>query len=210
MKDLVVLVADKNMQFALRGALGRPDALGIRAISCEFRPHIGRDGGVRATGVEMLARERRRFAHALLVFDHEGSGADAQQSPTALEAVLNRELQNQWGEQAKAIVIAPELDIWVWGSDNALKESLHWPLGGSIRDWLQRQGFEFDSNGKPLRPKEALEALVPIHRQPRSSALYEKITRRISLRRCADEAFARLRSALHTWFPPAHGVGLQE
>ena len=30
MKDLILVVADKNMHFALRGALNRPEALGIR------------------------------------------------------------------------------------------------------------------------------------------------------------------------------------
>jgi hypothetical protein len=36
MKDLVLLVADKNAQFVLKGALLRPEALGIRRI--EFAP----------------------------------------------------------------------------------------------------------------------------------------------------------------------------
>lgn len=44
MQDLVVLVADKNMQFALQGALARPQALGIRPLTYAFRPHMGRDG----------------------------------------------------------------------------------------------------------------------------------------------------------------------
>ena len=201
MKDLVVLVADKNMHFALRGALARPDAMGIRPVAPEFRTHIGRDGGMRTTGVELLAREHRRFAHALLVFDLEGSGAREGQTAEDLELVLDQELQAQWGTHAKAVVIAPELDIWLWGADNTLRESLQWPLDGSIRSWLQNQGFVFDASGKPERPKEALEAMVRIHRQPRSSALYEKITGRISLRRCSDPAFGRLRDALRNWFP---------
>ena len=36
MKDLVILVADKNAQFALKGALGRPEALGIGPIEYEL------------------------------------------------------------------------------------------------------------------------------------------------------------------------------
>lgn len=203
MKDLVALVADKNMHFALRGALSRPDAMDTRPIAHEFRTHIGRDGGMRTTGVELLARERRRFAHALLVFDLEGSGAPEGQTAEELELVLDQELHARWGPNAKAVVISPELDIWMWGSDNALRQSLQWPIAGSIRSWLQDQGFVFDAHGKPERPKEALEAMVRIHRQPRSSALYEKITSLISLRRCSDPAFGRLRDALRSWFPVA-------
>lgn len=201
MKDLVILVADKNMQFALRGALGRPEALGIRAVTFDFRPHPGRDGGVRTTGVDMLALERQRFAHALLVFDLEGCGAHPGQTADDLEQVLDQRLGAHWGTQAKAIVITPEVDIWIWGADIALREALHWPLSGDVRDWLQQRGFTFDGRGKPAQPKEALEALVRYCKLPRSSALYEKITSRISLKRCADPAFLRLRTALRTWFP---------
>lgn len=200
MEDLVILVADKNAQFALTGALGRPQALGIRPISFQFRMHPGRDGGARTSGVDVLAREQRRFSHALLIFDLEGSGADEGQTAEELEREVDARLAPTWGVHAKAIVINPEVDAWMWGADNALKEVLRWPLEGSIRSWLQSQGFAFDENHKPERPKEALEAMVPIHRQPRSSAVYEKITRRISLPRCTDPAFSRMRRALQTWF----------
>ncbi len=205
MKDLVVLVADKNMQFALRGALSRPASLGTRAIDHEFRTHIGRDGGVRTSGAEVLAREHRRFSHAMLLLDHEGCGVEMNETAAEVEAVLDAQMQAQWGPRGKAIVIAPELDVWIWGADNALQQALDWPLPGSIRDWLRGRGFDFDVHGKPLRPKEALEAMVPVHRQPRSSALYERITRRISLRNCHDAAFVRLRLTLSAWFPPLAG-----
>lgn len=200
MKDLVILVADKNMQFALRGALARPEALGIRAITHDFRPHPGRDGGARTSGVDVLALERRRFEHALLVFDLEGCGAEPGQSAEDLERLLDRRLVGLWGAQAKCIVIDPEVDIWLWGADKVLRDVLRWPLAGNVRNWLQAQGFVFDAHGKPDRPKDAIEALVRFCRLPRSSALYEKITARVSLRRCSDPAFGRLCAALQNWF----------
>ena len=200
MQDLVILTADKNSQFALRGALGRPAAMDIRPISFEFRMHPGRDGGARTTCVDVLAREQRRFRHALLVFDLEGSGANDNQTAVDLERELDDRLAGAWGSNAKSIVIAPEVDVWLWGTDNALKEVLRWPLEGSIRSWLQSRSFAFGSDEKPERPKEALEAMIPVHRQPRSSALYEKLTKRISLRRCTDPAFVRLRATLRGWF----------
>jgi len=201
MKDLVVLVPDKNIEFALRGALGRPEALAIRPITHECRSRMGRDGGARATGVDVLARESRRFTHALLVFDLEGCGAEPDRSAADLESELDARLQMLWGGLARAIVIAPEADIGVWGSDNALRLAFNWPLDLGIRDWLKSKGFAFDARGKPERPKEALDAMRPVHLQPRSSALYEKITGQISLQRCADPAFRRLRAALQEWFP---------
>jgi hypothetical protein len=103
---------------------------------------------------------------------------------------------------AKAIVIEPELDFWIWGSDNALSEILEWPGTHSSRQWLRGRGYLFDRSGKPVRPKEALDELTKRLEQPRSSVLYEKITARISLAQCVDPAFRRLRSAPQAWFPP--------
>lgn len=199
MQDLVLLVADKNMQFALRGALERPQALGVRPISYDFRTHMGRDGGVRTTGPDVLNGERSRFSHALMVLDYEGCGRE-NVAASVLEAELDERLQATWGANAKAIVIEPEVDVWLWGADNALREALQWPEVGPIRDWLRGKGFEFNADGKPLRPKEALDAMRPVHKQPRSSALYEKITTRISLQNCQDPAFRRLRAQLQAWF----------
>ena len=200
MKDLILLVADKNMQFALQGGLGRPESLGIRPISLDFRQHPGRDGGTRSNGAQLLSLEKARFSHALLVLDHEGSGA-GELTASELEAQLDDQLKTAWGEQAKAIVIAPEVDIWMWGSDNKLAEILKWPRQESIRDWLQNKGFQFAQNGKPVRPKEALQAVFEACKRPRSSAAYQKIAASISLARCSDSAFSTLRTNLQKWFP---------
>lgn len=200
MKDLVLLVADKNAQFALKGALGRPDALGIRPIEFEFLVHPGRDGGARKSGPELLALERRRFRHAMLVVDFEGCGTELPEA-ILLENELDARLAERWDDGAKSIVIEPELDVWVWGTDNAIEPVIEWPSEKGVRQWLQEKGFDFEPNGKPVRPKEALEAALRLPNLPRSSALYQKIAEKISLRRCSDKAFLRLRKQLTNWFP---------
>lgn len=197
----MVLVPDKNTQFALRGILARHSALGIRPISYDFRIHPGRDGGVRTAGPELLRGERARFHHALLVHDRAGCGASELASTLDLEAELEQRLETVWADRAKAIVIEPEVDAWIWGTESVLRECLAWPLRDTgIRDWLVSRQFQFDSHGKPRMPKEALEALIPVHGLPRSSSLYERVTGRISLRRCSDPAFLRLKQALVRWF----------
>lgn len=201
MHDLVLLVADKNAQFALRGALNRPEALGIRPIRFECIVHAQRDSGVRKTGADILRLKRNDARHALLVLDWEGCGASC--SSAELEAQLDYRLARDWGDRAKAIVITPEVDIWIWGSDNALEVQLHWRSPIHLRRWLQEQGFGFSESGKPERPKEALEAALRHSRSPRSSALYEQIASRISLQQCRDAAFQQLRANLQSWFPPS-------
>lgn len=200
MKDLIILVADKSMQFTLQGGLSQPRRLGVRTVSFDFLQHPNRDGGVRTTGAQLLALQASRFTHALLVLDHEGSGA-AQTEPLHLEASLDAELQPAWGDRGKAIVIVPELDVWMWGSDAKLAEILRWPRPEPIRQWLRENGFSVDHHGKPSRPKEALEAIFPVCRLPRSAATYRDIASQISLARCTDPAFARLRHQLQAWFP---------
>lgn len=200
MKDLVILVADKNTRFALQGALRRPQALGIRPIAFEFREHPGRDGGARTTGPDLLALERQRFAHAFLVFDFEGCG-DESTSSQNVEEKLDARLHRDWGGDAKAIVIEPEVDVWMWGADTVMREQIAWPSSaGAVRDWLATQDFTVNESGKPVRPKEALERVLRHVGQPRSSSLYEKLASRLSLPRCTDPAFQRLRASLQTWF----------
>ncbi len=99
-------------------------------------------------------------------------------------------------------VIEPELDVWVWGTSNAVEAAIEWPNGPGIRDWLHKNGFTFETTSKPTRPKEALEAALKVPGLPRSSALYQRIAEKISLRRCSDAAFIRLRNRLTHWFPP--------
>jgi hypothetical protein len=89
----------------------------------------------------------------------------------------------------------------MWGAENALKTSLGWSKPDTIRDWLRGQGYVFDDHQKPERPKEALEAALRELRRPRSSALYEEFAGKLSLRRCIDPAFAKLRATLQQWFP---------
>lgn len=200
MKDLMLLVADKNAHFALRGALARPEALGIRPIACEFRVHPGRDGGARVTGPDILRSESARFRHALLLLDYEGSGTDLA-SGRDLEVELDHRLSRDWKTAAKAIVVEPEVDVWIWGADNAIEEVIEWPSGTRLREWLRETGFSFEANEKPTRPKEALEAALRVSGLPRSAAVYQRIAEKVSLRKCRDAAFLRLRQQLMEWFP---------
>jgi hypothetical protein len=199
-KDLIVLVADKNMEYTIRAGLERPRSLGIRPVTFEVLQHVQRDAGVRSTGPELIRLMRRTFSHSLIVLDYDGSGA--QESAEELEARLDRELRSVWASDAKAIAIVPELEAWIWGSDNALKPVLAWPHEVSIRTWVSVAGFTVSEEGKPDPPKEAFEAVLRECQVPRSSAVYASVAGRISISRCTDPALVRLRDQLRAWFPP--------
>lgn len=199
-KSLLLLVPDKNTQFALNGALGRPEALGIDKITFEVLVHSGRDGGVRTSGAALAALKRKQFSHLLMVFDHEGCGAE-DRSVNDLIVDIEDSLKPVWQNEACVVVIEPEVDIWMWGNDNVLAELLTWKESLSIREWLKAAGFTFNALDKPERPKECMEAILKHLKEPRSSSLYAKIASKISLNRCSDPAFKRLKDALQRWFP---------
>ena len=138
MKDLIVLAADKEMKYAVKGILARTKSLAIRNVTFDIDayPGPGHDGAVRATGPEILATKKRDYNHALLMLDWDGSGSDARDA-VGLERELEQRLALLWGDRAKAIVIDPELETWIWGSDNTLIQLLGWKVTKGIRPWLR-------------------------------------------------------------------------
>lgn len=202
MRDLVLLVPDKNTEFTVRGAIGRNEALGVRPIDYTIIVDPGRDGGVRKGGKQILDVQRPRFTHGVMLLDYEGCGSTDR--PDELEAALDEALASSWGTNAKAIVIRPEVDIWMWGNDAHLHNVLGSDFGVGVRAWLRENGFAFDANDKPARPKEALEAIFRQAKLPRSSATYKDLAGRLSLANCTDQSFRRLQASLVQRFPPAH------
>lgn len=203
-KDLIVLVADKNMEHAVKGLLSRCKALNIRVIDADIRRHPQKDSGCRTGGTEFLSTFRSLYTHALLMFDLEGSGADVF-NPEEIEQELENILQSKWGEQGAVVVIAPELDIWVWSDSPHVDTVLGWDGRiPDLRSWLTSQGFQM-TGGKPSRPKEALEEALREVRKPRTSAIYQSLAERVSLKRCNDRAFVRLVTILQSWFSSKEG-----
>ena len=89
-KDLVVLVADRNMEHALKGLFTRPEALGIRPIETDVFTHPQHDPGCATRGVGFLSNFSRRYDYGLLVFDHEGCGRE-RETPQVLQDSINKE-----------------------------------------------------------------------------------------------------------------------
>ena len=203
-KDLVIIVADKNISSAVSGILDRPESLGIRQVDYEIHVHPERDPGCRARSVELLNLYLNSCKHALVIFDRVGCGQD-QATREQLEADVTKELQkNGWiADRADVIVIDPELENWVWSDSPHVASELGWtnqPM--PLREWLQRGGFLADEQTKPARPKEAMEAVLKKVRKPRSSAIYYALAKAVSFGRCQDPSFLKLKVALKSWFAP--------
>lgn len=200
-KDLIALVADKSMECTLIGLLSRPLALDIRSIVYDIYVHPERDPACLHKAASFLRPHASAYRHALVVFDREGCGKE-QRPRGQLEADVERTLANSgWRDRAAAIVIDPELENWAWSDSPQVDRILGWAesLKG-LRQWVSEQGFSI-SKGKPDRPKEAMEAALRQARKPRSSALFRQLGEHVSLDRCQDRAFGKLRAQLRAWFP---------
>jgi hypothetical protein len=200
-RDLLVLVADRNMEMAVRGVLARTKSLGIRQVTADVRRHPDHDCGCRQGGVEFLSVFIGQYQHALLVFDREGCGQDEDPSEQ-IESELQGALAGTgWGDRAAVIVPDPELEIWVWSDSPHVETELGWfGRQPSLREWLCEKGFLEVGQVKPARPKEALEAALRAVGKSRSSALFAALAERVSVRKCGDRAFLKLKTTLRYWF----------
>jgi len=199
--DLVLLTADKNIEHGLRGLLSRPKALGIRAVTSKIYVHSQRDPACARKAHEFLRQFADDYQHALVVFDHEGCGRE-ERAPAQLEEDVRQQLAaNGWEHRAQAVVIAPELEAWVFSASPHVETCLEWAGPVRLRNWLQDKGFWPEEQAKPVDPKAALEAALAALRRPRSSSIYENLGRSVGVGQCEDHAFNRLRTALQQWFP---------
>ncbi len=202
LKDVVFLVADKDMENALSGMLLHPKRLGIRSLSHSIFVHPRRDPGCRTECVGFLRPFARQYRHALVLFDYQGSGQETR-SLEVLQDELEQELaKNGWENRARVIIIQPELEAWVWSNSPQVDYVLGWKDASTrLRTWLRLNGLLQQDAIKPQDPKEAMRQALREARKPLSSSLFRQIAEKVSLNRCQDAAFIRLRETLQAWFP---------
>jgi hypothetical protein len=201
MKDLVALVADKNMEWSLRSLIDRHVALGTRALACDPYVHPGRDPGCLLHAHDFLRPLCRAYAHALVMFDREGCGGEHHTREQLEQQVGQRLSQCGWDDRAAAVVLDPELEVWIWGDLRKVEATIGWHGNrGRVDDWLRNHGLLPAGQQKPDRPKEAFERVLRTLPRPRSSSIYGELAQTVSLDACIDPAFGRLRALLRNWF----------
>ncbi len=209
MRDCLFLLADKNMEGMLKGFFAR-DAfhkiLGCRNF--DFDPkrdllvaHGQNDPGLYTRANEFLQPYAHSYRHAVVIVDADWDGSPG---PDVISQRLHNHLSSAgWTDNCGcAIVIAPELENWVWQDSPHVCSALG--FNGTfvdLRTALKEQGFWNPNEAKPNRPKEAVEWVLRQSKKGRSSAIYQQLAMRVSAKGCSDSAFQALRDALLRWFP---------
>lgn len=200
MIDLVVLVADRDAEFAVKTLIARRyQSLGIRPVEFKIIQHPQHDPGTFLDAHNLLRQYVGKARHALVILDREGSGQEGNMNADEIEsAIENRLSQNGWArDSVTAIALDPELEVWVWSRSPHVQSILNIT---NIQAEQVFQRFPPDGRGKPNRPKEAMRFALRLGNKPPSASLFQELAERVSLN-ASERAFDRFKSTLAKWFP---------
>jgi hypothetical protein len=205
-KDLVVLVPCLDIRESIDGLLRRRDALGIRSVSWKTEKHALHESGVFTQCHDFLRSRLRLYKYALVICDWKGCRreSDARED---LECDIEERLRRTgWADRSAAVVIHPTVEVWFWAESPHVEAVLGWPSGqGGLRGWLSARGHLPPRADKPPRPEDAFKEALAFARKRHSASLFSQLAERVSLERCTDPAFLKLKSLLRAWFPPGAG-----
>lgn len=210
MNDLLFFVADKNMAEAVAGLLEREQAhrvIGCASFTFDARRDIKVAAGQNDPGLYVRANELLRplasdYRHAVVIVDEEWEGSPGANS--IVQRLREHLADAGWSDtNSLPLVVRPEADVWLWSDSPHSATALGWPSWDTLRPALEQHGFLAPGRLKPERPKEAADWALKNcgQKAPRSAALYRKVSSRVSVSRCEDDALVLLLAALRTWFP---------
>ncbi len=203
-RDLIVLLADLDAENAVKTLINnRRESLQIRSVTFDTVRHSMRDSGCCREADTLLRSHLRTHAHAMVIFDHHGSGKDFQSANEIEHEIEQRLVRNGWKKaQITCIVIEPELDIWVWADSVHVADVLGFGQDlVALKRHLAKEGLLRPGETKPLDPKAAVENCLRNARKPRSARLYGILAERVSLSSCVDSSFEKFTTTLKRWFP---------
>lgn len=203
MNDLIILVADKDAEFTIKGLLSRHHALSIRNIvpRTSIFTHENWDNGCYTGAHEFLRSFSSRYRHALVIFDHHGSGHENISRIDVEQEIEERLSKNGWEDRAAAIVIEPELEAWVWTQSPHVEDVLGWRgREPALYSWLRSEGYINNITQKPSDPKSALRQALRIATKRSSPSVFFDLAQKVSFAQCQDQAFSKLRDTLQRWF----------
>lgn len=200
-KDVVFLVADKQMEETIRGLMSRSRALHIRNLTFEVYAHPHRDSGCYNEAPAFFHSMQTMYESAIVMFDYHGCGQE-ERPAQEIEADLEQRLaENGWQDRSCAIVLNPELEIWVWSDSPQVDKYLGWAdKTPDLRTALRTAKYLEKNSTKPADPKAAVEWALRQVGKPRSARIFRELAENVSLNRCTDSSFRKFRETLQAWF----------
>lgn len=176
-------------------------SLGIRPLGVEYLRHPRHDPGCFLQAPDILQPYQLRAAHALVVFDREGCGREELTAEQIESDLATRLSESGWGPRSRAVAIDPESEIWIWSDSPKVDEGLGWAnRKPALREWLRSRQLLAPDPTKPGAPKDAFRVALREVGQKASASVFARLARQVSLDRCDDPSFSRLRSCLTEWF----------
>jgi hypothetical protein len=202
MKDLLVLAADLDAELLLKSLLPKiPTIEDCQAMTFDIIRHPQRDPGVVGKTVDLVRPYIDDYRFLLVVLDHEGSGREGQSRNTLESYIENLLGLIGWQARNSCVVIEPELESWLWVNETHLHDILDWSDRSGVYSWITEKNFQFHANSmKPVRPKEAFEAVLRKQGIPRSSSLYAMLGQKASYKQCVDPSFEKFITTIKRWF----------
>jgi hypothetical protein len=140
------------------------------------------------------------------MFDRLGCGRESLTKDSLESEIAEKLRASGWETRADALVLDPELEIWVWSDSPLVDQCLGWAgKDPGLKTWLENLRVSGEpiwpaNTEKPRDPKRAVEEALREARKPRSSALYAQLAETVSLARCSDPRFQRFRAIMTDWF----------
>lgn len=209
MRDCMFYVADANMAEAFKGFLSRSQfhqSLGCGPFQFDSLHDIARaegktDGGLWRHAGGLCKGYLQTHRKLVICLDRDFGGSPGQ-------AKIRSDIEGQLAAAGWqpgdfiVLVIDPELEQWIWQDNIHVQNALNHAGSESLRTKLLATGEWPAGAAKPLDPKGTLERIVRENlRGNRSSALYSKITSKVSVGGCRDGEFIALKQQLSIWFP---------
>jgi hypothetical protein len=158
------------------------------------------------SGSELTRMKKGKYQKALLTWDHHGSGRDHKQSPDQVRDEIQNKLDSYtWRENSSVTIFVPELEQWIWYSENALL-SYCGISPEQLNNWLADRSVKLGKTIDVLRaeqPKELFEYVMRDRLKrtisPRDFAEIGKLASVNGLMECGS--FRSVVDVLCVWFP---------
>lgn len=200
MKDLIVLVPDKNIKFGLEALLRRTQSLKIRPIEFDIFIHPERDPGIYNDAHNFLRGFIDKYKYSIIFMDYEGCGQETKNVVELHNEVKSNLEKNGWKNRCEVIVLNPEVEVWLWVDSHHFYSFFDFNDYEELKEFLMKNGKWGRKQNKPDKPKEAFEYLLWIKRIPRSSSLYKSFAEKINFDKCSLDSFISFKAIIKNWF----------